>query len=303
MMTDSTSVLKEAQTRSRFFQSIQNWPLNDNLNYDGWLNNFDSSEKIIACHILNFFSYYPVRMIDKMLGVSVGNAGYLLRDKFPSWSYDDFKKNCIYSFIPGETKSPTDSGNFFARKLRDALKIKEDNIIDYDKIGRIASPNQPIILVDDFVGSGAQVYKAWNQNYIPIVNKTLSDLATKNSITFIYCPLIVNWSGYNVIKTKCIGLGLSSCHILTKEYNLFDPSCYCWKGDKDLYRKGTELIINKSKDLGIPFSNGKDVRDVRGYQEQGLALSFEHGAPDAIPSFFYWDQSGWTPLIRKNYER
>jgi len=35
---------------------------------------------------------------------------------------------------------------------------------------------------------------------------------------------------------------------------------------------------------------------------QGLAISFDHGAPDAIPPIFYWKEN-WTPLIKKEYSR
>ena len=96
---------------------------------------------------------------------------------------------------------------------------------------------------------------------------------------------------------------ITPTHIIGPEYNLFKKECFCWKNDEQLYLQGTELILRKSKELGIPFKNGNDTQDVRGFDEQGLALAFEHGAPDAIPSFFYWCHDNWTPLIKKSYKR
>lgn len=305
MPTDNGSTLvNETIERSRFFQTIQSWPLSDELNYEGWLRNFSSIyEKELACHLLSFFTYYSSKMIDKMLSVSVGNAGRLLEKKIPNWKHSNFKDICLYSFIPGENPNPTDSGNYFARKLRDSLGIREENIIDYYKIPLAANPSQPIILVDDFVGSGAQVYKAWNENTMPVVNMTLAEMTHKLGITIIYAPLIVNLTGYNLIANDCPGLQLSPCHILSEEYNLFNPKCYCWRDDLQLYKDGTNLILHKSQELGIPFSEGRSTQDVRGFNQQGLAISFEHGAPDAIIPLLYWCDNSWTPLLKKNYQR
>lgn len=64
-----------------------------------------------------------------------------------------------------------------------------------------------------------------------------------------------------------------------------------------------KLIERKSLDLGIPFTGGSDVIDVQGYKQQGLALAFAHGMPDACPPIFYWETSTWKPLMNKVYQR
>lgn len=63
------------------------------------------------------------------------------------------------------------------------------------------------------------------------------------------------------------------------------------------------LIFEKSKMLNIPFTNGGQVNDVKGYREQGLALAFEHGIPDACPPIFYWETGDWKPLMNRVYSR
>ena len=55
--------------------------------------------------------------------------------------------------------------------------------------------------------------------------------------------------------------------------------------------------------LNIPFTNGGQVNDVKGYREQGLALAFEHGIPDACPPIFYWETGDWKPLMNRVYSR
>lgn len=297
----------ETKDRAKFFQTVQAWPLDDDLNYNGWLNNFsEGEERQVACQILDFFNHYSSKMVIQMLKTSVSNSGYVFIKHFGDWQHSNFKDRCIYSFIPGETLNPTDSGHIFTRMLRDEMGVPEDRIVNYQYLPQIldsmAIPT-PIIFVDDFVGSGAQVRKAWLQNKFTYNSKTLAQICTDGNHCAVYAPLIVNHQGNQVIVNQCPGLHLSPTHILGPEYNLFNIDSICWKNDPDLFKRGTDLILNKSRILGIPSTGGTDTRDEKGFGEQGLAISFHHGAPDAIPAIFYWSTDNWTPLIRKPYQR
>lgn len=294
--------------RYKYFRDVQLWPLTNEFNFQGWLKNFESNiqDYELACHIMDFFNYFPKNIVDQMLISSVGRAGYELSRFFLDWKHSDFKKRCIYSFIPGEIQNPSDSGNLFMRKLRDVLEIEEDRFIDFSVIHDFLESSKvpiPVVFVDDFVGSGMQCYTAWCLTEGGRHNKTLSNISLKSGHKFVYAPLIVNKKGYDFIKMNCNDLILSPSHIIGPQYNLFDPSCICWKGDLALYKSGIELILRKSNELGIPSTNGTHVNDEKGFHEQGLALAFEHGVPDAVPAFFYWNADGWTPLIKKTYKR
>lgn len=293
--------------RAKFFQSVQAWPLTDDFDYIGWLSNFKSkNDRELACLILDFFMYFPSKMVDKMFVSSIELAGSGLSKLLPDWKHSDFLDRCIYSYIPGENPNISDSGFNFARKLKEVIGIPEERLFDYtilpqilDKIGKPT----PVVLVDDFIGSGEQCSKAWNRNKFAYNNKTLKEISHSDKHVFVYAPLIVNYLGYDRILRECPSLLLTPTHILGSEYNLFSPECFCWKGDKNLYKSGVDMILRKSKEVGIPSTNGRHVQDEKGFHEQGLALKFEHGAPDAIPSFFYWCHENWTPLIKKNYKR
>lgn len=294
--------------RYKFFRDVHVWPLADEFNFQGWLKNFeiDSNDYKIACHILDFFNYYPKKMVDQMLIASVGRAGYELSKHFSDWQHSDFKNRCIYTFIPGEIQNPSDSGNLFMRKLRDVLEIDENKFVDYKDIHDLLEGTKtplPIVFVDDFVGSGMQCYTAWCITEGGRNSRTLSQISKLYGHKFVYAPLLVNYKGYECIKKHCTDLILSPSHIIGAEYNLFNSNCICWKGDLSLFHSGIEMILRKSSELGIPSTNGQHVNDEKGFHAQGLALAFEHGAPDAIPAFFYWCADGWTPLIKKKYKR
>jgi hypothetical protein len=302
-MVDYNSVIE----KSDFLKTIHAWPLKGVLNYKGWLDNFNNEEKKLASQILDFYIFYPKQMINQMLKTVVGYCGEFLQSRFPDWQHEDFTKRCIYSFIPGETKNPTDSGHIYVRKLRNELHIPQELIVYNDSLYPILENTKyplPVIFVDDFVGSGEQCITAWNGIDGDTKKKTLKEIATNSNHVFIYAPLVSNYIGYSRIKSSCNGLTLITCHILKNDYNLFDPSCICWNNDSKLFLKGTNFILNKSKELGIPFTKGKKEVDAKGFYEQGLALAFDDdGVPDAIPAIFYWCTDNWTPLIKKEYKR
>lgn len=290
--------------RYKYFRDTQLWPLADTLNYKQWLENFTNDEELdIAQRILDFFIYIPDSMINQMLAIVIGKCGYYFKRQIGKWTDDDFKNNCWYSFVPGEEMKPTDSGYVFNRKLRDKLGIPEERIIGFNELQEILvkSFNQNVILVDDFVGSGHQTYVAWCRRLYK--GWTLRQLAFAKKHTVVYAPLIVNYKGYNSIISGCHGLGLTFIHLLNEQYSLFKQNSLCWGGDVKLYNKAMNLIFEKSKMLNIPFTNGRQVNDVKGYREQGLALAFEHGIPDACPPIFYWETGDWKPLMNRVYSR
>lgn len=296
----------EELSKYQFLQEVQLWPINRVFNYSQWLENFDEGEdREIAKQILDTFIYIPDSHLDQMLLTIIGKCGYFFQNKVNGWSHDDFFKSCWYSFIPGETASYTDSGYIFTRKLRELVGIPDDHILSFDvliqRLGKDSSIKN-VILVDDFVGSGTQCDMAWNNHSLGASGLTLSSIAKINKLNILYAPLIVNKMGLERITDSCQGLELVYMHLLEDEYNLFNPNGMCWNGDMVLFRKW-ELLFNKiCSQEKIPLTNGEVVTDGRGFGEQGLAIAFHHGIPDACPAFFYWESDTWKPLIKKHYQ-
>lgn len=288
----------------KYYRDTRLWPLSDDFNFEEWLNNFaEGEERDIAVRILDFFMFFPDSLVNQMLATVIGKCGYFFKRKRGFWSDDSFKTNCWYSFIPGEELKPTDSGYLFQRKLRDNLHVPENRIISYEQLHDTLSTmhNQNVILVDDFVGSGHQTVVAWSLRNPK--GKTLSEWAFDKGHCVIYAPLVVNYVGKELIESKCPGLELTCIHALSRDLNLFSSTCPCWNNDIALYRKAMHIIESKSLLLGIPFTGGANVIDAKGYKQQGLAIAFAHGMPDACLPFFYWETENWKPLMNKVYSR
>lgn len=288
--------------RLRFYREMQLWPISRKLNFENWLANFETDEdKEIAEHILKFFVYIPEEMMIQLLQTVVGKCGHFFLSNDTNWTHDSFTSNCWYSFIQGENKSDrTDSGYKFIRMLHEELGIPNNKIIDFQQLISILEMKAPepqnVILVDDFVGTGAQCDTAWNSHKYGHFGKTLTDHILSFHHRIAYAPLIVNEMGYNRIKSKCAGLHLEYCYKLKQEYNLFDLNGVCWRGDKDKYKRWLDMLRRIANKEGFPITGGRVPDDVQGFGCQGLAIAFEHCIPDACPSIFYKETETWKPL-------
>ena len=76
-----------------FFRNVRVWPLETNLDYEGWISNFiGTQDQYLASLILCNFIYYPQAMIRKLLYDAVGNAcGYFKKSDF-CWQHDHHKR-------------------------------------------------------------------------------------------------------------------------------------------------------------------------------------------------------------------
>ena len=301
-------ILNDTKERLELFREMQLLPIAKDFDFEKWLNNFTNDEdREIAAHILKFFIYLPDSMVNQLLRTVVGKCGYFFAKNDPTWTHESFKKNCWYSFIQGEKDDDTtDSGYIFPRKLRDELNILDNRIVSYRRLYEVLETNttpQNVILVDDFVGSGAQTDSAWNIHRFGHCNKTLSELVESFYHRITYAPLVANELGLNRIASSCRGLHMEYIYKLTCEYSLLNPNGLCWKGDKVKFAKFINLLSRVANAEGIPNTRGKHVNDMLGFGCQGLALAFSHGIPDACPAFFYWETATWKPLKKRSYHR
>jgi hypothetical protein len=300
MLINKSSYIQASLSRARFLQLTQVLPLSEGFNATRWIDNFEiGDEQYLACHILNFFCYFSDLMIDSMLRNAISKAGSVIIKEIPGWCNSSFKSRCFFSKIPGERVSITDSSNLLLSRLKYRCDIPEDNIIDYFSIIEALEGQKQrtvIVLIDDFVGSGTQCVKAWSRQQ-PTRKESMSEFASSHKHLFLYVPLIANYLGERLIRATCSELRLSPLNTLGEEYNLFNQDCFCWDKDISIFTDGVAMIEGKSRLLNLPFTNGSDVQDAKGFAKQGLALAFSHCCPDAVIPLFYFRSVNWTPLV------
>lgn len=306
---ENLQMAEDIKQKLSFYRKMQLWPIANELDYENWLDNFQTDEdKEIATQILDNFIYIPDILVNQMLQTVIGHCGYFFSKVDPTWAHESFQNNCWYSFIQGEGEDDlTDSGYIFPRKLRDVADIPPERMLSFEKLIKKLEENdsnpQNVILVDDFVGSGAQTVHTWNDLRYGSMHMTLGEHCIKNKHHIVYAPLVVNEFGLQRINYFCSGLHLEYVYLLTKEYSLLNKDGLCWKGDDVKYQRFMALLNQSAIQENIPRQGGGHVNDMLGFGAQGLSLAFSHGIPDACPAFFYWETATWKPLKRRCYHR
>jgi hypothetical protein len=288
------------EDKCQFFRTFQIWPIENKFDPMGWLSNFTDKELPYALHMLDSFLYYPEIFVDELLVASFQKlCKLILGDSNGKQNWDVFLDECIISWVPGERPNPTDSGHVFARKARQILGIPETNIVAPLDILK-NNVQKPIVLLDDFVGSGAQCRDLWDGTTLSYNGSSFSSLATSHNLNVYYCPLICNKLGLDEITKKCSKLILSPVHVLDSRYNLLNPEN--WPANlRDgaiEFIKAKSLSLDDISDLNGGYAIKKT--DWQGFGKQGLAFGFYYGPPDATLPIFYSKSRDWKPLIERS---
>jgi len=290
-----------------YFTDVHLWPLQQKLNPQRWLENFSDIELPFALRLLESFYYFSEPLTNALMyGAFQGLSRRITAGSHTQYqakaAWRSFVDRAVFTFPTGETPNVTDSGHLFARKARQVLGIEQERIVDPHTALRkiVADPTVPIVFVDDFVGTGWQFQKTWMRRYEigdSASTMTFQKYTATRSSTIFYVPLVCTEAGLASIKHACSGVELSPAHILSARYSAVAPDSLIWPpGD---INDGISFLREVGKRTGMPDTNGDAEDDWQGLTKLGLTLAFSHSVPDATLPIFYWEQSGWKPLIRR----
>ena len=145
-------------------------------------------------------------------------------------------------------------------KARQVLGIRETQIVEPVVALRVLSedPTRPVLLLDDFVGSGMQAVKTWQRLYE--VNSGSTDSfasAAGRGATVSYTPIVATEYGMRAIHRHCAGLTVRPGHVLNEEYSLVSNASVLWppalRGD------APSFLFEASQRAGIVEELGSGV--------------------------------------------
>jgi hypothetical protein len=299
---DKNLVLDKCRSSIEF----QLWPADVDSRLEPWLSNFRDDELEHALQLLNGLMFFSEKMTKSIFLAAVNNLSSLVRrpnrnvvQERAAWQH--FFDNLIVTTVTGESPSPADSGNIFARFARDYLGFDEAQILSNEDTLRAMLNGGPktVIFVDDFVGSGQQFVRTW---------KRLHSIGTVTSMSFerysgndpnsqyFYCPALCAELGKRVIERECPKVILSPGNVVGRHYSAIDNQSVVWPDH--LRASAFKFLEEASKRAGIPDTDG-DEDDWRGFNKLALCLAFSHGVPDATLPIFTWDKNGWHYLLKR----
>ena len=284
------------------FTHFQVWPLRSKLDPEGWLGNFNDDDRPFAYHLLNSFMYFSEAITNQLFEAAVQHLSQLIAQTLDDTTklrdrWNAFLSEVVVTYVTGEDPHPTDSGYMFSRKARDLIAIPEERILNPEvALARAAEGcPEPILFVDDFVGSGNQFRDTWHRRYeAGGANTSFAALAASSSLPpAFYCPPICTQAGLDNIRNCCPEVTVSAGNILAENYSVFHPQSVVWPSE--FRESGAAFVRRISEKLGIPDDNSE--WDYRGFRHLGLALAFAHKTPDATIPLFRWNRGGWKPLV------
>ena len=293
----------EVLSKCDFFIDVRLWPLLTELNPERWLSNFYPDEMEHAVHLLQSFLYYSDEVTDALLKSAFQSLSKMVCGNADSYlamvtAWESFVDRAIVTHVTGENPRPTDSGYAFARKARQVLAIEDERIVSPEiAMQRVLLRRDPVIFVDDFIGSGDQFIHTWHRQVLlsPGYKQTFHAIAELGIADFYYIPIVATRYGLKEIADSCKGANVLPAHVLSDEYSALHPLSALWP--EHLRAAAFDFVKTASERACIPDMDGNEG-DWRGFRKLGLALGFNHSVPDATLPIFTWELNGWKPLIQ-----
>ncbi len=290
--------------RTEHFRDFGVWPRQQDLNVERWLENFFEEEKYIAEKLLSSFTYFNRSMTDALLRQAI--------QKFLTGKWEDSSFNkppssirmdkVRFVIVEGENPHVTDSGNLFARKLRDAIRIPESLILRPQQALFDAASVKHFIFVDDFTGSGNQFLDTIErQHNVTGPHQSFKTLVKDRTYSVSYCPCVMtSYSIYDRILPYYPEISLYPAHILSEKHNATLSNSRIWDGLSPTQATDAVSALKLiSARAGYPLDD-KSEDAWHGFHGLGLTVAFEHGIPDASLPIFFSERNGWKPLMRRS---
>jgi hypothetical protein len=279
------------------------WAPEPRLRPSAWVANFtEENDRVLAAAILDNFIFYSDRACDRLLM----SAYHQLEDAIlvghipcPSRP-EQFIQNMAFAPVEGEDPRPTDSGNPMCRRLRDLTGIPDRQFHQPHLLLAEARAGKPIVLVDDFLGSGQQLIQTWQRPYVGAGPQSLQDLhATSPFPAFCLVPVATETALRNV-RAQAPALTVIATHVLDDGYsvrNLASP--HLNPPMPDFQARLRDFLSRHAASLDLETFLQTGDRPLYGFHELGLLLSFEHGTPDStVPLLWAGGPTGWIRLVR-----
>lgn len=295
--------LARIKERTEYFRDITVWPRQQELNVERWLDNFQQDEEDLANRLISHFTYFHRAGTDALLKQAIQNHLSQLWTDPKFGNPNEYLTSSSVAFVTceGEIPHSTDSGNYFSRRLRDALRIPQDYIFSPQMAIEYSETFTHFIFIDDFVGSGNQFIDTITRVH-KVDGKVIRflDIARDPKYTVAYCPCVAtHYAFIERIHVDYPAIKLCPAHLLGSQHNAAMHTSRIWHGlspDEAIEEVNHLRLVSAragytSEDFGL--------NDWRGFHGLGLTLAFEHGIPDASLPIFYSDRNGWKPLMRR----
>lgn len=279
------------------------WAPEPQVRPKAWLENFpEGDERALAAILLDNLVFLGDRAVERLLVAAYNELeDQILLNTLPTnLPGSVFMQRVKFTPVEGEAPRPTDSGKSFCRKLRDAVELPDDRFVDPTIALQQAILANPIVFIDDYLGSGQQLIKTWHRHYAASSPRSFAEAYAQNQFSAVCLVPVATETSLLAIQTHASGLQVIATHVLDASYSaklleapvLVPPVA-------DLQADLRSLLARHAPLLDLPpFLTGDQA--IYGFAELALLLAFGHGVPDStLPVVWAPGPGDWIKLVKQ----
>lgn len=237
-----------------------------------WVGQFSAAHRDVAARLLDVVDFYSMDRISGAFKTALA--------ALPGWHITKAQRQGKWRFA-GLSRSAGESGDAMMHRFRvanglDGKKFNELFIHPSQILLEKLGPDDTLVFIDDFVGTGNSVCKAWEESFAELV----SDVGK----VFLVVVAAID-EGRKRVSDET-DLTCVAGHELTKNDNFFADQCNAFtKAEKDVVLRYCERA----------FKN-----EPKGYKSCGLVVIFQHRSPNNSLPIFYVEHGRWSGLFPRH---
>lgn len=236
-----------------------------------WIAQFDDGDRDISARILDCVDYFSHDRIA---------AAYreVLRG-LDGWHIEANRRAGRWRFV-AFSASAGESGDSMLHKFRHAnnlasAKYNELFIYKSDIVRQELGPDDTVVLVDDFVGTGDQVCKAWKSDF---------------------GELLANVGRYFLVVVAAPRRAVERVHDETGLEVV--PHVFLERGD-NVFARECSRFATEEKNRLLHYCGQADAKAPQGHGECGLLVVFSHSCPNNTIPILHVESNRWEGLFRR----
>lgn len=217
-----------------------------------WLVQFTQDHRDLAARVLDAVEFYRPDHL--------ANAYRSMLGRLPGWSRSASQRQGRWRFVPFSTR-PGESGDSMLAVFRranglTAARFDELFIYKADLLKENLGPEDTVVFVDDFAGTGAQAITAWNES--------LGELLPRRPQAFLVLAVAVQQAVERIgAETPLI---VRTFRHLRARHSFFAEEC--------------TYFTNAEKRIVLSYCRHADGANPRGYGNCGVLIVMAHRCPN-----------------------
>lgn len=239
-----------------------------------WLAQFDENHLDLAARILDCVEFIPYE--------GVGSAFRSLLRGLPGWSQKESLRSGKWRFVPFSVNAG-ESGDTMLHQFRianglDGKKHGKMFVHVRDLLRERLGPDDTVVFVDDFAGTGNQVCDAWGND--------IAELLPEGPRAYLIL-VAASQKAREIISQKT-GLTVAPSFELTESDNVFSNTCTHFE--------------HQDKEALLEFCKRADRKFPKGYGDCGFVIVFAHRCPNNSISILHMNHPRWEALFMRHHQ-